>query len=191
VDLRLPHPGLPLTGLDLMVPARPLRRAVVVRYLESAASRRRRSGAKDRVIAIRHTWECSREPPLPCRERLELPGRAPSVLSVRFRDGDNPPLADLDAAVWRRRDVLLFVWPDAEEPIRLLAGPDGLRPPAYDLQALGDSLLSHPWQPAELDLAGEATTEEDPWWSGGVKPVVLILATLALALLLRRILTET
>lgn len=190
VEIRLPHAGLPLTGLDLTAPSRPLRRAVVARYLEPNTGLGKPGGGKNRSFLVRHTWDCMPQPPLPCRERLALSGRAPSVLSVRFRDGDNPPLADLDAAVWRRRDVLLFVWPEAEEPIRLLAGPDNLRAPSYDLQALGDSLLSRPWQPAELDLEGGAPAGDEPWWGRGVRPVMLVLASLALVFLLRRILME-
>jgi hypothetical protein len=33
-------------------------------------------------------------------------------VAVRFDDGDNPPLSGLGATLWRRRDVLLFVWPE-------------------------------------------------------------------------------
>jgi len=85
--------------------------------------------------------------------------------------------------------VLLFVWPDTEEPVRLLAGPETLQSPSYDLAALGESLLSRPWQPAELSLDGEAPQTE-PRWNRWVMPLTLAIAGACLVLLLRRILAE-
>jgi hypothetical protein len=192
VEIRLPEAGLALTELDLTAPARPLRRTVGVRYQEPAGVPRRENGKRrDRPAAGRQTWKCQPQPPLPCLERLALPGHAPQVLAVRFQDGDNPPLTDLDVALWRRRDVLLFVWPEAEEaaPVRLLVGPENLRTPSYDLTALGDSLLSYPWQPAELSLEGTATPSE-PRWARWVMPMTLLIAGVCLILLLGRILSE-
>lgn len=193
LEIRLPESGLPLTELDLMAPARPMRRAVGVRYPEpagEAAPRRENGKRRNRPAAVRQTWECRPQPPLPCHERLPLPGHAPQGLSVRFNDGDNPPLADLEAAVWRRRDVLLFVWPEGEEtaPVRLLVGPENLRSPSYDLAALGETLLSHPWQPAELSLKGNAASE--PRWARWVMPATLVIAGICLIVLLGRILSE-
>jgi len=191
LEIHLPEPGLPLTELDLAAPASLLRRAIGVRYQEPANAPPRRENVrrKSRPALVRENWECRPQPPLPCQERLALPGRAPQVLSVRFHDGDNPPLADLEAVVWRRRDVLLFVWPDTEEPIRLLAGPETLQAPSYDLAALGETLLSYPWQPAELSLGGEAPRPE-AWWNRWVLPLTLAIAGACLVLLLRRILAE-
>ncbi len=201
-EIRLPEPGLPLTELDLLASARPLRRTVGVRYPEPAGetAQRREKGResegeigrkRNRPSNVRQTWSCRPQPPLPCLERFPLPGHAPQTLSLRFLDGDNPPLADLEAAVWRRRDVLLFVWPDAEDaaPVRLLAGPETLRAPSYDLAALGDSLLSHPWQPAELSLQGD-TGPTEALWARWVMPATLILAGIGLVVLLGRILSE-
>lgn len=187
VEIHLSEFGLPLTELDLSVPASPLQRAIGVRYQEPVQPLRQNGRRKNRPALVRETWECHPQPPLPCHERLPLPGRAPQVLSVRFHDGDNPPLANLEAAVWRRRDVLLFVWPDTKEPVRLLAGPENLRAPSYDLSALGETLLSHPWQPAELSLKGE-TAAPEPWWNRWVMPLTLAIAGICLLLLLRRIL---
>ena len=124
---------------------------------------------------------------------MPLLGRAPSVLSLRFHDGDNPPLPDLDMAVWRRRDVLLFVWPQAVPKgaaVRLLAGADSLAAPSYDLQALGGTLTGRPWQPAEISSGG-APAGGPPWWSRWLRSLMLGLATLWLILLLRRILMES
>jgi hypothetical protein len=195
IEIRLPEPGLPLTELYLTLPGMPLRRTVGVRYLEPAPPGARK---RERSAVARQTWECVPEPPLPCRVRLPLSGPATALLSVRFHDGDNPPLPGLQATVWRRGDVLLFVWPAAAEgaesaegetPVRLLAGREGLTAPSYDLAALGESLLGRPWQPAELDLEGAASPEA-PWWSRWILPITLGIAGIFLVLLLRRILTE-
>ena len=146
-EIRLPESRPALDGAGPPGSARPMRRAVGVRYPEPAGEAvPRRENGKRRNRPARRPPDLGvpcPQPPLPCHERLPLPGHAPQVLSVRFHDGDNPPLADLEAAVWRRRDVLLFVWPEGEEtaPVRLLAGPETLEAPSYDLAALGETLL--------------------------------------------------
>ena len=189
LEIRLARPGLPLTEIDVMAAARPLRRNVTVRYMEPVAHLAQRGGEAPKAAILRETWECMPQPPLPCRLRLPLPGRAPSVLALGFHDGDNPPLADLDTAVWRRRHVLLFVWPAAAS-VRLLAGPDSLKPPSYDLQAVGDALLGRPWLPAEIGSGAGAAAGVQPWWSRWLRPLMLGVAALCLILLLRRILME-
>jgi hypothetical protein len=189
-EIHLPEPGLPLSELHLTHAAAALRRVVGVRYLEPV---RPGTEKRERPAVARRTWACDPEPPLPCRERLPLPGAAPGLLSVRFHDADNPPLGGLAATVWRRRDVLLFAWPadaEGEASVRLLAGSEDLLAPSYDLAALGDTLLGHPWHPAELDLEGTASPEGTPWWSRWVMPATLAIAGLFLVLLLRRILSE-
>jgi hypothetical protein len=201
LEIRLARSGLPLTELDVMAPARPLRRSVTLQYLEPAAHLARRSGEEAKAApspTLRATWECMPQAPIPCRLRMPLPGRAPSVLSLRFHDGDNPPLPDLDTAVWRRRDVLLFVWPQAAPKgapqagsVRLVAGADSLKAPSYDLQALGDTLTGRPWQPAEISSGGDAPAGGPPWWGRWLRPLMLGLAGLWLILLLRRILMES
>jgi Protein of unknown function (DUF3999) len=192
VEIHLPEPGLPLTELHLVAPPDPFRRSLGVRYLEPARTLRERAEGGDPEPVARETWQCSPTPPLPCRQELPLPGPAPVLLSVRFHDGDNPPLAGLAATVWRRSDVLLFVWPEVDDatPVRLLAGARELRAPSYDLETLGEVLLGRPWQPAELDLEGTASPEGGPWWSRWVMPVTLVVAGVFLLVLLRRILTE-
>jgi len=199
--LTLPASGLPLTELVLTTPGAPLRRAVEARYLEPI--RRTRSlpgdplGNPREAAPVTHAlWECDAEPPLPCRVALALPGTAPKILAVRLADGDNPPLASLDAAAWRRRDVLLFVWPrpgtqaGTTETVKLLAGAERLAAPSYDFAALGDVLLARPWQPAELDLAGAAAAAGASRWTRWALPIAMTVAGLLLLLLLRRILAE-
>ncbi len=104
LEIRLARSGLPLSELDVMAPARPLQRSVQLRYLEPVAHLARRPGEPKSPSAPswHESWECMPQAPVPCRLRVPLPGRAPSILSLRFHDGDNPPLPDLDAAVWRR-----------------------------------------------------------------------------------------
>jgi hypothetical protein len=188
VEIHLPDPGLPLSQIELTAPAAPLRRPTALRYLEPASTPAREVRRRGRPVIIHDTWECRPQPPLPCLGLLPLPGHAPSVVEVSFHDGDNPPLAGLGADLWRRRDVLLFVWPDTEEAVRLVAGPDTLEAPSYDLQAL-DPLLSYPWQPVELGQ-GRAPARARPWWGRWMRPMILLAAALGLVLLLRRILEE-
>ncbi|HEX4964905.1 MAG TPA: DUF3999 family protein [Thermoanaerobaculia bacterium] len=190
LEIHLSRPGLPLSELDVMAPSRPLRRNLTLQYLDPVAHRRSEKPQTSLPSPLRETWECMPQPLLPCRLRIPLPGRAPSVLALLFHDGDNPPLADLDVAVWRRRHVLLFVWP-AGTPVRLLAGPDSLKAPSYDLQAVGDSLLSRPWQPAEIGSGGNSPAGAQPWWGRWLRPMMLGIAALWLLVLLRRILMET
>jgi hypothetical protein len=189
VEIHLPQPGLPLTQIELTTPPLPLRRPVGLRYLEPATTPAREVRRRERPVVVSAIWSCTPDPPLPCRELLSLPGRAPSVIEVSLHDGDNPPLAGLGGTLWRRRNVLLFVWPEGDAQVRLVAGPETLTAPSYDLQAVGDALLSYPWQPAELSQ-GSAPARTPPWWSRWVRPMILFAAAVGLLLLLRRILSE-
>lgn len=176
VVVSLPSEGLPLTQIHLSADPTPLRRPVTVTYAQETAAR--------------STWECVPEPPLPCRTRLALPGTAPRLLTMRLRDGDNPRLSALGVSVWRRRDVLLFVWPELGEngTVRLLAGAESLEAPRYDLASLGPALLGHLWQAAELRRAG--ADPEKPWWGRWVMPLGVTIVAAWLVWLLRRILSE-
>lgn len=187
-EIDLPVAGLPLTQLFLTAPgAGPLRRTVGLRY----RPRRPVTRQREQGPLVREIWECDPEPPLPCRAGLALRGQAPEIVAVRVHDGDDPPLPHLGAEVWRRRNVLLFVWPAASEEgqVRLLAGARDLGAPDYDFAALGPVLLARPWQPAELDLEGK-TTKDGAWWGRWVLPAALGIAAVFLLLLLRRILSD-
>lgn len=108
IEIYLPAAGLPVSQLHLAAPPSPLRRPVGVRYPDAGPPGL--APREERLVA-RSNWECLPEPPLPCRLDLPLLGPAPHHLTLRFADGDNPPLASVDVAVWRRSDVLLFAWP--------------------------------------------------------------------------------
>lgn len=183
VVVPLPSEGLPLTQIHLSAAPAPWRRSVTVVYVDP--DRRSRSGQ-----AASSTWECAPAPPLPCRIRMELSGTAPRLLTVRLRDGEDPRLPALGVSVWRRRDVLLFVWPELEKggTARLLAGSENLEAPGYGLEALGPALLGHPWRTAELRRAGAVA--ETPWWSRWVMPLGVTVVAAWLVWLLRRILSE-
>lgn len=187
-EIDLPVAGLPLTQLFLVAPGGgPLRRVVGVRY----RPRRPVTRQREQGPIVRETWDCDPEPPLPCRAELALRGEAPEIVAVRIHDGDDPPLASLGAEVWRRRDLLLFVWPVVPEggEVRLLAGSRDLAAPDYDFSALGPVLLARPWQAAELDLE-RRTGEDGAGWGRWVLPGALGVAALFLLLLLRRILAQ-
>lgn len=181
IDLDLPQTGLPLTQLLLTAPPMPLRRGLALHYMEPT----RPGVAAGEQVAARAVWQCVPRPALPCRHLLPLDGRAPRLLALRFEDGDNPPLGNLDLSLWRRDDVLVFVWPEHGE-VRLLAGARDLEAPNYDLAALGDQLLARPWRPAEIDQSGNGAPA--PPWSRWVMPLTLGLATLLLLVLLGRVL---
>jgi len=189
IDVDLPQTGQPLTQLLLTAPAMPLRRGLSLRYIEPTRPAGDTVEAGERVVA-RQVWDCFPRSPLPCRTLLSLAGRAPRLLELRFEDGDNPPLGTLDLSLWRRSDVLVFVWPERgpeQGEVQLLAGARGLKAPDYDLAALGDQLLARPWRPAELDKSGAAAPAAR--WTRWVMPATLGLAALLLFVLLRRSLT--
>jgi Protein of unknown function (DUF3999) len=186
VEVPLPAAGLPVTEIDLAAPPAPLRRPVGVRYPDP---RPPGLAPREERLVARQGWECLPEPPLPCRLALPLAGTAPRHLTVRFADGDNPPLGSVDLRVWRRSDVLLFAWP-GQGKVQLLAGAGELAPPVYDLAALADLLPQRPWLAAELDLSGALQQGAPPWWGRWALPATLAAAGLFLLLLLWRILRE-
>jgi hypothetical protein len=187
VEVYVPAANLPLSELQLTAPPAPLRRPVGVRYPDPGPPGL--APREERLVA-HEDWDCLPEPPLPCRLVLPLAGPAPHHLTVRFADGDNAPLAAVNLAVWRRRDVLLFAWP-GQGRVQLLAGAPDVRAPVYDLAALAEVLPSRPWQLAELDLSGNLLRQgAPPAWSRWVIPASLAVAALCLLALLRRILAE-
>ncbi|HEV7667474.1 MAG TPA: DUF3999 family protein [Thermoanaerobaculia bacterium] len=179
VELDLPAVRSPWTQVSIATPGGPLRRP-----LEVLAVRPRNPEPAGRETMIASTlWECNPMPPLPCRALLPIEGPGASRIAVRFEDGDNAPLTDVELAVWRRRDALVFVWPGSAK-VRLLAGAEAMAAPAYDLAALSGELLGRPWQAGEL----APVVRDEPRGLRFLLPIVLGLAGIGLLLLLRRIL---
>ncbi len=177
----VPAPAPPLSSLTLAaLPA--FRRGLTV-----AARRPGPPGGGDEQILDYGSWDCRTRAPLPCRREVPLGGVAPERLVMRFDDGDNPSLPAVDVALWRPREMLVFVWPAAEE-VRLLAGPADLAAPRYDLELLAPQLLARPWRPAQVDLGGGGPAKREPPWQPWLLPAALAIAGVGLLLLLGRLL---
>jgi hypothetical protein len=188
VEASFANSGLPVTQLDLTAPPAAMRRPVGVRYPTPGPAG---LAPREEHLVARGAWDCLPQPPLPCSLLLPLPAPAAHRIGVRFADGDNPPLASVDLTVWRRGDVLIFVWPG--KGVQLLAGSPQLTAPAYDLAELAEVLPTRPYLPATLDLTLTAGLRQDspPWWSRWLLPVTLAGAVLLLVALLRRTVAET
>ena len=84
-----------------------------------------------------------------------LPARIEGDLEV-LREQAGPRASEIrlevrspvDLALWRSRDILVFVWP-REGPVTLRAGSDA-GVPQYDLKVLAPDLLARPWHAAAL-----------------------------------------
>lgn len=125
-------------------------------------------------------WTCPEGPPFPCRQSLSLLPRGRTDWKLEIDDGENPPLDSATVAAWRRRDVLVFVWPPAEREsgtVRLLAANSALSPAGYDLELRREELLHLPYRDVPLDLEA---AKKDARAADHLGRVVL-LGTLALA----------
>ncbi len=168
--------------LVLRIPARPLRRDV--RLVRDVAAEG--VGAATRETLAQSSWQCEPLPPLPCEHELQVPvwsrGRGP--LRIEVVDGDNAPLGQLSAELWRSRRELLFPWPG--EPPALLAGAADLAPPRYDLAAVASELRARPAVRATLGEAREAWDTKPARWPRWAVLGSLGLAALVLLFLLAR-----
>lgn len=180
LELDLPAPRLPLTELVVSAPPVAFERPVSLVPHPATGARVSVDEPPARAVAAAH-WTCRGDSaPLPCRLALDL-DRSPAsaaALELRFDDGDNPPLRNLEVDLWRRRDALFFVWPQSAGRVRLLAGSPGLAPPRYDLAALADLLPVRPWREASLQTVARGGVWERSRW-----PLLATLALAAVALL--------
>ncbi|PYQ56633.1 MAG: hypothetical protein DMF53_24940 [Acidobacteria bacterium] len=137
-DLLLPQPGLPLTTWQVTFGSQapdPKNVQVSFRFREEGSY----------SMAFGQT-----DPLLPCRLENDLSGLSrkvgPRASEIRLEAYSFPSPVDL--TLWRRRDVLVFVWP-REGPVVLRTGSDA-GAPQYDLEALASDLLARPSRAAIL-----------------------------------------
>lgn len=156
VTLTVSAPRLPLAQIELVAPAQPFERDVTVQ----APARRSPGQPATFDVLGSARWVCAGYAALPCRLTLPLAPIDATTLVVSLVDGDNPPLASLDARVYRRRDALRFPWPG--EGVVLALGNPALREPHYDLALIADELMAHDAVIARVLDAGPPPAEAPP-----------------------------
>lgn len=179
-------PALPWTALTLRAPAATFAREVHGTYRGPA---RPSLDAIHTAAFARTTWACAGASPLPCRLDVELsrPPQTAELLEITLDDGDDLPLTALEVELWRRREALLFVWPEASAgAVTLLAGAAELGSPSYDFATLADLVALRPARAALLGerRAAAAALVLPPW----LFPASLALAAAVLLWLLWRML---
>ncbi|MCP4660552.1 MAG: DUF3999 domain-containing protein [bacterium] len=173
--------GLPYTELWFSAPVAPFERSLGGRHRRPA-----QPGLSERWHRAFPTihWRCVDTLPLPCRVATELGSVPEPQLVVDVDNGDNPPLPGIDFELWRRRDVLLFVWP-AAGPVTLEAGRENLRSPRYDLATLRDLLLLRDWRKMEIGAGAEEPAPAVEWGRWALTAAVVLAAGVLLLLLAR------
>ncbi|HYO16035.1 MAG TPA: DUF2339 domain-containing protein [Thermoanaerobaculia bacterium] len=135
LDIRLPQPRLPLTTYRLTAPPD--------------------SGPIEEWPSLslvpadwRPGWYCRPQPLLPCQFNGATRGVEDRAFApvVTIEDLQIPTF---DVSVWRRREALVFVWPEGG-PVRLVAGDRERGAPSYDLALIESQILARPWRPASL-----------------------------------------
>ncbi|HET9768793.1 MAG TPA: hypothetical protein VFS60_18245, partial [Thermoanaerobaculia bacterium] len=166
--------------LLLRVPPRPLRRDV--RLVRQGVAEG--VGDAPEISTPWQQWRCEPLPPLPCELALIPPAAGRGPLRLEIADGDNAPLAEIAAELWRPRRALLFPWPG--EPVALLAGSPRIGAPVYDLAAVADELRARPAHVARLGPAMEGSQGAPAGWPRWTVLGSLALAAVVLLLLLAR-----
>jgi hypothetical protein len=155
-DIELPAARLPLRQVELSAPAQPFTRRVTATWLDL-------NGTNDRgERSASAEWVCPGRSVLPCSVVLPIAPTRDRRLRIDIEDGDNAPLARIDADVWMRSDSLFFSWPDdapaSVELVTLARAPA----PRYDLGIVADELVEWPHGVANLSTVadtGEARPE--------------------------------
>ena len=132
-----------------------------------------------------------REGPGPAFERaLSFPygGDSWTRLVLTIGDGDRKPLEDLELTLWRKRQAILFAWPEAERVELVVLDGVQLAPAGYPLEEHRRAILASPWRDVALDLEAEAARERI---SEGTRQVILTAALAAAALVLLAILARS
>jgi hypothetical protein len=136
IDIPLPQPGLPLTTWQVTLgPQAGEPRNVQLSFpsKDESASGTVAYGETDPLLPARLEGDLAF-----LRQRV-----GPRAPEIRLRS-----YTPADLALWRSRDVLVFVWP-REGPVVLRAGSDA-GAPQYDLEVLAPDLLARPWRTASL-----------------------------------------
>jgi hypothetical protein len=184
-SVTLPHPGLPSPRLVLETSARVFQRTVQV-GIERPPDRQRRD-AWFEVLAYGAWQHADEQAPAPALQLPIAPADATTLLIV-VDEGDNRALpitrAGLLLPTWRLR----FYRPERE--LRLLYGNDDLSPPRYDLALLAPRVMGA--EARDLSLGADETTAEGPppFVSPRVFWVGLVVAALALAGVIARLVTR-
>ncbi len=137
-DIPLPQPGLPLTTWQVTYgPQARDREEARVSFPYKNASTYGTDG----------TAYGKTDPLLPCRLEGDLTysrrTAGPRASEIRLTVD-----APVDLALWRSRDILVFVWP-REGPVVLRTESDA-GTPQYDLKLFAPDLLARPWRAAAL-----------------------------------------
>ena len=122
------------------------------------------------------SWTCLPASPHPCALELSLGSSISrsSHLSLRFLDGNNPPLPAVVIAIWRKRDSLAFAWPRSG-PVHLLTGVESTDSWNRGDEALYRATHSRPSRRAWVAVPRQTEISAAPAF---VATVVLLLALL-------------
>jgi LPXTG-motif cell wall-anchored protein len=161
IDLPLLAPGLPLTAVRLRAHLLPFDRKVQV--VDGA------------TVLSERSWTCLPASPHPCE--LELAAGSPlsrsSRLSLRFLDGNNPPLPAVDVEIRRNRESLTFLWPRSG-PVHLLTGAESTDVPDRGNEALDRAIDSRPTRRAWVEVPRTGSSASPAFAAAGVLLLALL-----------------
>lgn len=143
VKIELPASTRHLVGVEALTAARDFQCLVQLELTEAL-----RPGVEPRRSSWSGTrgWSCDGDRALPCRLAFDgaHAGAARTLqLTLVRRSGALPERIAVRA--WRRRHVLVFVWPEGESELRLVLVSRSEHPPHPALETFREPLLEAPW----------------------------------------------